>query len=343
MRIERKILTRKQILLGRYSAQFWVLAAFLALVFLIGGGSRNDIQSLVILRPASILVFAFGLWTLSREHLNAYRWVFGMAAAIMILTALHLVPLPPAMWEALSGRGLLVEIDHAAGIGGVWRPLAMVPTGAWNAFFSLFAPLSVLVLGVQLDADERFRFLPLLLGIGLLSGSIGLLQILGAPDGPLYFYRVTNEGSAVGLFANRNHAAVFLACLFPLLAIFGWVNAETIERRRFRSWMSGILGGFILMLILVTGSRAGVVVAALGLVSVPLLYQPPQITLPARRKGAPRTKFTFIYGAFGIVALGVLTALFSRAEALKRLTAPDQLDDRRFQIWGPTLDAIWKY
>ena len=32
----------------------------------------------------------------------------------------------------------------------------------------------------------------------------------------LWFYRITNNGFPVGLFANRNHAAVFLAALLPL-------------------------------------------------------------------------------------------------------------------------------
>jgi hypothetical protein len=35
-----------------------------------------------------------------------------------------------------------------AELGEVWRPIAMVPPAAWNAFYSLFVPLAVLLLGV---------------------------------------------------------------------------------------------------------------------------------------------------------------------------------------------------
>jgi hypothetical protein len=45
----------------RESWQFWALTAFLFLTFLTGGGSRDDIQSLVILRPAAVIFCCVGI------------------------------------------------------------------------------------------------------------------------------------------------------------------------------------------------------------------------------------------------------------------------------------------
>ena len=47
---------------------------------------------------------------------------------------------------------------------------------------------------------------------------LGWLQLAGS-EGFLHFYRETNLGSATGVFANRNHHAVLLACALPLASI----------------------------------------------------------------------------------------------------------------------------
>ena len=193
---------------------YWALVVFLILTFLTGGGSRADIQSLIILRPAAVIFCGVGLWSLKWAHVKANRFFFGMTAAIFALVIGHLIPLPPSIWGSLPGRELISEIDKAAELGEVWRPVSMVPSATWNAFYSLFVPLAVLSLGVQLSREERFKLLPIVIGLGLISGLVGLLQVIGDPSGPLYLYMVTNNGSAAGLFANRNHQAILLAMLF---------------------------------------------------------------------------------------------------------------------------------
>ena len=57
-----------------------------------------------------------------------------VTAAILALLCLDLVPLPPAIWYALPGREIMVEIDEAARLGQVWLPLTMSPSSTWNAF-----------------------------------------------------------------------------------------------------------------------------------------------------------------------------------------------------------------
>ncbi len=327
---------------GALRLPFVALILFLTLVFFTGGGSRADIQSLIILRPAAVIFCGIALWTLKMEHIQAYKFLFGMAAALFGLTILHLIPLPPSVWGALPGREIVTEIDKVAGLGAVWRPISLVPSATWNAFYSLFVPLAMLVLGVQLTREERFRLLPIMIGFGLLSGFWGLLQVIGDPQGPLYVYRVTNNGSAVGLFANRNHQAVLLTMLFPMLAVYASSGVRTIEQSRVKVGMAAAAGTVLVPLILVTGSRAGLIIGLVGLVSILLLYRKPNISAPKKRKGN-KLDLRWLVGLFAVLCLGSVTILASRAEALQRLFATDEQTDVRLQIWAPMVDMAWKY
>jgi O-antigen ligase len=328
-----------------WSAQarpYWALVIFLLLVFLIGGGARADINSLVILRPAAVIFCGIGLWSLKRQHFEVHRFLFYLAIGIFVLVGSHLIPLPPLIWGALPGRELMTEIDRSAGLGSVWRPISMVPSTTWNALYSLFIPLAVLLLGAQLHREQRYMLLPWLLGLGMLSGFLGLLQSIGDPQGALYFYKITNNGAAVGLFANRNHQAIFLACLFPLLAVFASSGIKSEQQAQLRSWIA-LAGTVVLVpLLLVTGSRAGLIAGFLGLTSIALLYRKPSMSTPKKRKGN-KLDLRWLFAVFGVVFLGGLTVLFSRAEALQRITEAGQLDELRFRSWPSIIEMAWKY
>ncbi len=323
-------------------ALFWVLVSFIAVTFLLGGGSRADIQSLVILRPLAVIVCGVGLWSLSWDHVRTHRFLFAMAGGIYLFVALHLIPMPPALWGLLPGREIVAEIDRVAELGVVWRPISMVPAATWNALFALFVPLAVLILGVQLSRDQLFQLLPVILALGLLSGFWGLLQAIGPADGPLYLYRITNHGAAVGLFSNRNHQAILLACLFPMLAVFASAGVQSGDGAKFKGGIALAAGAVLVPLLLVTGSRAGLAAGVLGLLSVLVLYRKPIITVAKKRKTATFDARVLI-GAAAVFGLGAMTVLMARAEAFLRLAAPDQTEELRFQIWGPITDMAWKY
>mgnify|MGYP007125385276 CR=1 FL=1 len=93
--------------------------------------------------------------------MRAHGLLFGLAVAALALTIAHLVPLPPAIWSQLPGRELVSEIDRAAGLGDVWRPLSLTPGATWNALHAQLVPLAALVLGAQLGRDDLWRLLPL--------------------------------------------------------------------------------------------------------------------------------------------------------------------------------------
>lgn len=316
----------------------------LCLVFLTGGASRVDVQSLVLLRPLSMVACALALLTLKRQHFEGRKWLISGFSAIVLLCIFHLIPLPPSLWHALPGRGILVEVDRLAMLENMWRPLTITPMNGWHALASLSTPLAVLLLGIQLSRDDLYRFLPLLLCLGGLSGLMGMFQIMGDPQGMLYFYRITNNGSAVGLFSNRNHAATLLACLFPMLAVYASISTGTVDEQRIRQFIASAAGIVLVPLILVTGSRSGMLMSIPALAVAALLYHKP-VEGRAVRRVETRIKLEAVHviAAAVIVSLVFLTILYSRAEAWDRLFESSAIEDARTDYWDIGLTMIQSY
>ena len=326
------------------SVQFWLLASFLVVVFLTGGTSRIDVLSLAILRPLSVIMCAAALLTLRRDHIRAGRWLLILLATLFGLAALHLVPLPPAFWQALPGREEIVAIDALAGLGDVWRPLTLTPLNGLHALASLFAPLAVVLLGLQLSVEERYRLLPLIIGLAALSGILGILQIIGSTDSPLYTYRITSPGWAVGLFANRNHGALLLAMLLPMLAVFAATPEGTQEKQVSRRMLAIAIAAVLFPIVLVSGSRAGLFLAVLGLVTVPLIYRRPRDGRVVRR-GERRflSGLAPLAALTAIVTIATLTIVYSRAKSIDRLLEVSADEESRFDFWVVATKMMWQY
>jgi O-Antigen ligase len=327
---------------GRFNAPFSIMVIFLGLLFLMGGGARSDIQSLAILRPISVAVLGYALWGLLWEQVKPFRVLVFFGLTIMLTVALHLIPLPHSVWTALPGRELLTEIDRTSGLASIWRPLSFAPSETWNAFYALFTPLAILFLMIRLTPDQRFMLVPVIIMIGLISGFIGLIQVISSNVSPIYYYKITNNGSAVGMFANRNHQAVFLACLFPMLAVFATTRLKTVEQARIRAAFAVGAGIFLIPLILVTGSRAGLIIALLGLSLAGWLYSTPEFTKPAKRK-IQRVNMRYVAIGALIICLVLITALMSRAQALERLLTRDGTEELRLSMWPAIVDMALKY
>ena len=122
----------------------WVVGTFLTLLFLVGGSSWPQEAGLILLRPLAILISAYGLATIRGEDARPYRAIYIIFLLALTLTSLHLIPLPPSVWQSLPGREIIIEIDRFAGLGDLWRPLSMSPQGTLNALCSLSVPLAIL-------------------------------------------------------------------------------------------------------------------------------------------------------------------------------------------------------
>lgn len=326
------------------SLQFWVLAGYLGVVFLTGGSSRSDPQSLLILGPLSFLVAAFGLLTLAKPHLENCKWTIWAGSFIAIFFLAQLAPLPPKIWHDLPSREVLIDIDRLANLDGLWRPLAISPANAMHALLSLVTPLAVVLIGIQLDKNDIYSLLPVVICFGIVSGFLGVLQVIGETQGILYLYSTTNIDVAVGLFANRNHAAVLLVCLFPMIFVLIYSSYWSLQRVRTAKFASSSVIVLLVILILVTGSRAGLILMVMTLLVSTLFLSWSRVDTGKvdEQIGFGRKARLAIVVAL-TAGLTLLTVLFSRAEAVVRLIERTGVEDGRADFWQLGVQLIWKY
>lgn len=336
-------------------AKNWSTSAVVALGLLLscllfGGGSSAQVTSLLIVRPIAAIALTMALVTFRAEDFRANRFIVVFLLAVVGLTAIHLVPLPPAIWAALPGRELAVQSASIAGIDQPWRPISLVPFRTWNALFSLLVPAAAIVAAAQCDLRDKQRILYLVLAVGGLAAVVSVLQVV-LRDRIVFFYDSTNFGSAVGFFANRNHNAAFLACILPMLALLAATPApERSENGSPRRGLGGrqviAMAGALTVfpLILVAGSRAGLILAVVAVAASVLLYES---SVGAAGESTRRRRSR--YRVYAIVAVLIacaigLFAYYSRAEALSRFSALNgPTVDERLDFWRATPAIIRQY
>lgn len=323
------------------SYPFWALQGVLVALFIMGGSARIDVQSLAILSPSIVLMCGIALITLKTIHYEKRKGLLVGAGAIFLLNLTYFLPLPELLEQISSGVREVTGIRSAAAVPISIKWLAVAPNALWSSIFFLFCPLSVLLFAFQLKREDIQHSLISVICLGTMSGIVGVLQIAGSAEGPLYLYRITNNGSAVGLFANRNHAAVFLSCLFPILAIFAARPNRTDRSGRNGQKLVAIAIAITLVpLILITGSRAGMLTAIVGLVGAVLLYGS-----HARRNREINTGISPVpvLAALIIGLLVFVTLYFSRAEAIERIfSEPTEANDRA-SFWASSLQMFWQF
>lgn len=239
-----------------------------------------------------------------------------------------------------GGDGVAALRDKA-NIPNATAVFSTMPEATWQSFFSLFSPLAVFLFATQLTRDELTLTLPVVVFIGTVSGIMGVLQLAGSTEGSLYLYRTTNNGSAVGLFANRNHAAVLLACLFPILAVFATRSRGTRSGgSNIQQLIAMSVAILLVPLILVTGSRAGMLTGIIGMIGGTVLYSSQIPASNLQKKDGSRT---FILVATVLLCLVFATIYFARAEALDRLFADANTASSRAEFWTSSVNLFWKY
>ena len=290
------------------------LGIFLVVDLLFGGASRADALSQPVVRLAAVALLGIALVQLTAEGWRLVRLPALLLLAAAAVMLLQLIPLPPTLWAQLPGRTLYQEALNVAGIAPAWRPISLTPDLTLNSLLAVLPPLAaVLALGT-IDRSLHNILIPLLLVAIVVSSLIGLLQISG---GIPYFYGITNEGSAVGIFANRNHQAAFVSLGFPLLACWAALPHPDPGYRRLRGWLALCMAVSIFPVLLVTGSRAGLGLGAMGILLALILPLGRRRSQPTRRSAYERV----IQIAVLLVGLAIVASfwIFARDAAFERL------------------------
>ena len=242
----------------------WV-GAFLAVALIAGGASASPISAGIV-RVAAAPVLALGVRRLIRNGWpSGALWPLILAALAALVVAAQLIPLPPTLWTSLPGRDLYARTYAAAGLPPPWLSINLTPTEGWNALLGLVPPAAMLTAMPTLEAADRRRLAFLVLAVGLVGAILGMAQVAGGEASRLRPWAITNRGSAVGFFANRNHQAVFLAATLPLA---GYLAMRRAGRGGGRGafWLSAAAAYTLVVAVgaAASGSRAGLVLGALG-------------------------------------------------------------------------------
>lgn len=314
---------------------FILLSLVLCAAFFAGGSSWPTEPGLRVLRPLTLGSAALGLWSLRPDHVGKFAGVWITFASVAALTAAHLVPLPFDWWSQLPGRQIIVDIDAAAGLGHIARPLSLAPDDTANALWSLSVPFAVLVLAAQLNVAGQRRILILTTALAALSGLTGLLQASGAD---IQFYALASD--TAGVFANRNHQSALLAMIFPMTAAIATTSAMAVPVRKLKILVAAALAVIALPLVVVTGSRSGLVLAAFALVSSLVALALPALINQRAGSRPARLGAIAVAGALTLVMVGA-TVLASRDVAIDRLGSAGQ--DLRWPLWQSVIAMIPHY
>jgi O-antigen ligase len=172
----------------------------------------------------------------------------------------------------------------------------------------------------------------LVVPLALLGVVLGLAQLAQGPGSGLRFYRPTNPAVAVGLFANPNHFAVFLAAAMPLAAVAtAWVARRRRLRRAAALGINLALYAVLLLGMVAAGSRAGLVLGlCAGVVGLAIVR-----SAPAQISRAP----LWVVAAGGAVLLAI--AAFGLLLALARTESSS--DVFRLEMYRNTIAAAAEF
>lgn len=316
------------------SLPFILLAGLLLVIVLAGGASRADVLGQAIVRGAATTALVIAVLILDRPTERAPRLVLALLLIAAALPLLQLIPLPPAWWSALPGHDMLQE----AVVGNQpWRPLSIQPGATVNAVMSLIVPAAVLLLVTAIHRSERERVMTVLLILIAATALLGLLQFSGSTfNSPLIN---DSPGEVSALFANRNHFALFLAfgCLFAPV----WGTQAGHQA----SWRIPLALGMLILfmlLILASGSRAGLAIGLLG--TVVGLAMARQASRRLRRRMPRWAELAIAATIVAVVATFVVVSLASgRAQSITRLLSVDTASDMRARGLPTVIEAAQAY
>jgi hypothetical protein len=186
-----------------------------------GGGSPSPMPELALQLLFALLL---GLWLLwvppGRSRGSRDAWIVAML--LLAVPVLQLVPLPPALWHGLPGRGL--ERDSLALVGGEtgWRPLSVAPARTMASLLALVPPAALVVLLSTLGRQGRNMVVGTIAGVGLLALLVGFAQFAASRAGGSHAFRfyTVDVGYLNGFQANHNAAAdVLLIAMVAQTAI----------------------------------------------------------------------------------------------------------------------------
>ncbi|HZG09341.1 MAG TPA: O-antigen ligase family protein [Allosphingosinicella sp.] len=313
-----------------------LVPAYLVLCLVLGGASGGGYWANVALQLLAIPII---LWAVvarrSAPISSSAKQVMLLLALAIMVVLVQLVPLPPSIWTSLGGRGEIVRGFEMLGQPLPWMPISLAPYRTIASALWMLPALAIWFGIVRLGGYKSSWLAVALIVVTACAVGVGALQLAGGENSSLYFYRITNRGSAVGFFANSNNMAELLVVAIPFLAMLYLMARRGGSLQKSSALLLVLIGALSVLLvgIAVNGSLAGIglAVPALGAAALMILY---------RRKRLP-------------VWAPVAAALLLAGSAALMLSAPFQNNltseqartsqDSRYSSFGTSIQAAKDY
>lgn len=286
------------------TVRHFIIPAYLVLCILLGGSGAAGFMSNLLLQLLALPIIVAALMRQKQNSPAAARRLLWLTAAMIVVVLIQLIPLPPGVWRNLPGRESVAQGFELLGVPLPWLPISLAPDRTLPSLLFLLPAFAVLIGVIRLGAYRAPYLAWALITVSIAAILVGSLQVTGGADSPLYFYRITNWGQAVGFFANSSHMANLLLITIPFL---GALYAEAISgRSRSARRSSGMVVVIATIgLIVLVGLGINQSLAGWGL-AVPVIGAS---VLLVRYRRDPIPAWAPIAGA--ILTLGVVGAIFT--------------------------------
>lgn len=304
------------------------LFLFLCLVM---GGSAQSVWGVLILQLLAISIIAWAVMS-ERGVGSSGSGLLLAVIASLVLIAIQVVPLPPQMWSSLPGRDEIERGYELLEQQLPWQPISLEPHATLGTLLYLLPSIAIIVGVLRLQAYNE-SWVAAALFTGTMAGILlGYVQVVTGQFGysAWYLYEITNVGSAVGFFANRNHMGTLLLMTLPFVVALAFAHRDAGSKHASRT-IIGVAGlAAILLGLAANGSLAAIALA------VPVVAASAAL-LPGMR----RARAALLTGT----AISLLAALVYLASSpvQPKLTGESTASfTSRWDIWEKTVALLQK-
>lgn len=303
----------------------------LAIALILGGGNWLFPFHRLVVELAAVIVLAwFCIRPSQLQHGTSIKAAAGLIAIGMVLMLAQIVPLPPSIWHSLPGREQQLAAYTALGDPGRWAPISLDPASTRDTIAFFLVPLTMFLAVVRIERDAQRRLLQLIAIFGLLNSFLVIAQFQGFSWLSLYS---TYGRPGSGLFANKNHSALFLVTAMPAVA---WLIMDQFQNVEIalRRWIAIAATCFLSLTVFGCLSRAGLGLLPIGIAACAILIAPSTLG-----KRPALLAFGSLVGVMLLLAV-ILPRTAVVAQALSRF---DATSDLRYQFWPVVVHGVKVY
>lgn len=307
------------------------LSTGVALCLVLGGGDMGAPFMDNIAEACAALAILAWFWMVPAYRFASIPRLAWLAAGLIVaLPLMQLVPLPPALWQALPGRELERQALALIGQENSWRPLTMVPGETINALLFAICTAMFVPMTAAAGRSGRTRVLLTVVVVAIISLLVGSQQLMGGRDNPFSFYGDTF--TVRGFQWNRNSEADLL--VITMLAVAACA-AELLRLDQKGRWRRAVIVLTLCLTVVLalgtvlTGSRTGTVMLFPALVGQAVILFP---HLRIRRSAGLMV--------LPVAAAIVLALLWSNPVLMAALNHFKDTHDLRPEVWLDTLNLL---